>query len=165
MRSLVRPLSGVVATLALVLGGVALAAPADASVSQGFISGTGTITDDWGDEGILSRTTFPNSNATGLWQEVLQADGFLTESQVDCRFGPTTEAATKSWQRAHGLGADGKVGSATFGNADNRLHQASNPSQVFYRGTRTDIFFFRTNGRYALNPDVVAFYRTLTPGC
>jgi len=74
---------------------------------------------DHDDEGVLSTTQHAHSGATGLWQWVLWADGYLSESDVDCQFGAKTEAATKKWQ-THFLGAsqaDGIVRNKTFDRA------------------------------------------------
>src|SRR3954470_6327538 len=98
------------AAVALTLGAIGVGSPAQASVGQGYIAGTGVLTDDWGDEGPISATIRNHSNAVWLWQAVLYADGYLTSiSQLDCRFGETTKAATKRWQTAHHLGDDGEV--------------------------------------------------------
>jgi peptidoglycan hydrolase-like protein with peptidoglycan-binding domain len=48
------------------------------------------------------------------WQQWLRMDGFPT-LDADGKFGPNTTTATKAWQTAHGLPADGKVGPATKG--------------------------------------------------
>jgi peptidoglycan hydrolase-like protein with peptidoglycan-binding domain len=45
------------------------------------------------------------------WQQILQLDG--ASLTADGSFGPATLAATKTWQSAHGLTADGKVGAGT----------------------------------------------------
>ncbi|GLY47686.1 peptidoglycan-binding domain-containing protein [Lentzea sp. NBRC 102530] len=142
-----------------------MGAAAQASVSQGYISGAGTVTDDWGDEGELSRSTFPNSSATGIWQKVLYADGYLTVNDIDCRFGQDTEAATRRWQAARSLGDDGRVGPQTFGRADNQLRATSDPEIFRYDGTARDEYFLRVNGRYELFPGHVAYYRSISSAC
>lgn len=48
----------------------------------------------------------------GLWQKVLGARGVSV--RVDEVFGPDTEAATRGWQRAHGLTPDGEPGPRTW---------------------------------------------------
>ncbi|MDG4798525.1 peptidoglycan-binding protein [Micromonospora sp. WMMD1082] len=116
-------------------------------MSQGYIGGAGVVTDDWGDEGTLSRTSYASSSAVGLWQRVLVADGLLTLAQVDCEFGPVTESATKSWQQRNNLSADGKVGPLTFGRADDRLSDQGN-GYVYYRGSNTTLALKRIDGRY-----------------
>ena len=47
-----------------------------------------------------------------LWQKVLRANGH--NLAVDGDFGPATEAATRSWQKARGLAVDGVVGPRTW---------------------------------------------------
>ncbi|SNT65977.1 Putative peptidoglycan binding domain-containing protein [Asanoa hainanensis] len=108
--------------VALLAAGLMAPAPAHASAAQGVISGSGAVTDDFADEATLSRTgPFRNSTAVALWQTVLTAEGFLEQSDIDCQFGPATEAATKSFQRRYGLSADGIVGPNTWAKADNYL--------------------------------------------
>ena len=140
-------------------------ASADASVAEGYISGTGAVTDDWADEGELARDTFPNSNATGLWQHILVADGYLAAGDVDCRFGPRTEAATRRWQDDRNLGIDGRVGRQTFSRADNNLTLTSDGIVVEYRGTRYNEYFRRENNVYYLYPGVPSYYRSINPNC
>jgi len=105
---------------------------AQASVAQGVIAGSGVVTDDFGDEGTLSRNSpYNKSNAVGLWQTILEAEHLLDSDDVDCQFGPTTEAATKSYQRRFGLTADGLVGPNTWSKADNYL-SSDNPTESPY---------------------------------
>ncbi|GLY32314.1 hypothetical protein Kisp02_56790 [Kineosporia sp. NBRC 101731] len=142
--------------VALAAGTVGIAAPAQASVSQGYVAGAGVLTDDWGDEGTISATTRSHSNAVFLWQAVLVADGYLTPSQADCWFGSTTKAATQRWQRAHGLDDDGSVGPLTFGKADDKLvwsgtHVAYDGSVSFFDAMARDgngyYYFYRTGDK------------------
>lgn len=49
------------------------------------------------------------------WQDFLIGTG--AKLHADGKFGPATERATKKWQRANGLTADGLVGNATLGRA------------------------------------------------
>jgi hypothetical protein len=116
-------------------------APANASVAQGLVAGSGVITDDWGDEGPMSRTRHAYSGATGMWQRVLYADGAIErdgttfdQNDMDCDFGPNTEAATRNWQARHSLSADGIVGPITLSTADNKLSIDGN-STVYYHGS------------------------------
>ena len=46
-------------------------------------------------------------------QEILVATFYLSPPTADGVFGTSTSNATKNWQRAHGLTADGCVGAAT----------------------------------------------------
>jgi peptidoglycan hydrolase-like protein with peptidoglycan-binding domain len=138
-----------IAVFVLAIGsGLALGPTASATSAHGYLDGTGSLTDDWGDEGTLSTTAYAHSNLAAAWQGVLYADGYLSASGIDCRFGPATKNATIKWQRAHGLTADGKVGPRTFGKADNKLY--SNSGNVFYDGTKRDVAFRRSAGKYYL---------------
>lgn len=111
--------AGVAAVLAAALVGPA---PAQASAAQGVISGSGAVTDDFGDEATLSRTgPYRYSTAVALWQTILAIEGFIDNDGIDCDFGSGTEAATKSFQRRYGLTADGIVGPNTWKKADNYL--------------------------------------------
>ncbi|MGW6441518.1 peptidoglycan-binding domain-containing protein [Lentzea sp. NPDC055074] len=162
MKRLLKAVAVVTSVVAVTL---TVGLPAQASVSQGYISGGGTVTDDWGDEGELSRSTFPNSSATGIWQKVLYADGYLTVNDIDCRFGQNTESATRRWQAARSLGDDGRVGTLTFGRADNQLRATGDPEIFRYDGTSRDEYFLRVNGRYELFPGHVAYYRSISSAC
>jgi peptidoglycan hydrolase-like protein with peptidoglycan-binding domain len=128
--------------------GLLTAAPSSASVAQGYVVGAGDINDDWGDEGPLSLLVNNHSNVVGLWQGVLYADGYLANSDRDCRFGQATEAATKKWQKDHGLVADGIAGPLTFGKADDSLFWDGD--QIKYDGSVRDIGKMRRDaqGRY-----------------
>ncbi|WP_433605899.1 peptidoglycan-binding domain-containing protein [Dactylosporangium sp. CA-139114] len=89
--------------------------PASASASSGYISGSGDWTDDWGDEGLLSTSSYAHSNVAAMWQAILWADGQSDYfASIDCRFGSKTNAATESWQDFHRLSADGIVGGQTL---------------------------------------------------
>jgi len=136
------------AVAALAITGFAVQ-PAQASVAQGGVYGSGTITDDWGDEGTLSTTQNSHNSVVALWQLVLNADGYLSTNELDCYFGDTTKAATKRWQSAHGLTADGLVGPATFGKADDNLRSLSDGG-IYYHGTSRDVnqFYRNSSGRW-----------------
>ncbi|MFI8303897.1 peptidoglycan-binding protein [Streptomyces sp. NPDC085927] len=126
-------------------GGAAVAAPqASASTSQGVVYGSGVITDDWGDEGPLDYNSHDYSRATAMWQIVLRMEGLYTGSN-DCDFGPATIAATKAFQKRHGLEQDGSAGPATLSVADNYLSLASDGVTVSYKGQGA---FQRKNGTY-----------------
>jgi hypothetical protein len=105
------------------------AAPADADTSQGFIAGSGTVTDDWNDEGTLSTNQNSVSGAVMLWQWVLSADGAkygsttFGLSSIDGHFGADTKAAT-AYDQAHYLNLsddDGIAGPGTFTAAGKHL--------------------------------------------
>jgi hypothetical protein len=55
-----------------------------------------------------------HSNYVRSVQVILFSRGLLTSSQIDAHWGPVTLSATKSWQTAHGLSADGCVGYYTW---------------------------------------------------
>ena len=72
------------------------------------------------------------------WQYFLIGLGYL-RAQADGDFGPQTEKATKAFQRAQGLSADGMVGPQTLGAAlglgfdagfEDRVEPDSNPTLV-----------------------------------
>jgi hypothetical protein len=137
------------------------ATPASANVSQGVILGVGDVTNDWGDEGPLSSSNYPDKLAVGLWQLVLWAEqakeqdgGVFDASDIDCRFGPNTTYATKNLQKRWGLTQDGIVGPNTFGKADNNLFLSDDYNSaavlVGYSGEDRVVSFLRTksNGTY-----------------
>ncbi|MEU2613598.1 peptidoglycan-binding domain-containing protein [Micromonospora sp. NPDC007271] len=134
--------------------------PAQASAAQGVISGTGAVTDDFGDEATLSRYgQYRYSTAVALWQRVLVAEGFLTDSGVDCDFGPATEAATVKFQQRYGLTADGVVGTQTWSKADDFLvneYQTVGYELIAYKSAkRVEEISFRRASSY---------YHTFLPG-
>ncbi|WP_234533786.1 peptidoglycan-binding domain-containing protein [Streptomyces shenzhenensis] len=138
--------AAVVLATALAGGVAAATTPASASTSQGYITaGSGAITSDWSDEGNLSTTSHAHSNATALWQAVLYADGYLTASGIDCKFGPSTKAATKKFQsHFHAGTADGIAGKKTFSNADNRLvhdYVSGGYEVAHYKGIKRKVWF------------------------
>ncbi|WP_405093562.1 peptidoglycan-binding protein [Micromonospora sp. NBC_01392] len=148
----------VVAAMAVVtFGTLAMSAgPASANVSQGYVAGSGTWTDDWGDEGPVSASTRSHSNVVAMWQMILWADGYLARSGVDCRFGPATTAATKQWQSARGLVSDGVVGSRTLARAATRLSVYE--SWFYYDGVGSRFIYLgrQADGRWdmTLGPDL-----------
>ncbi|MBO1331396.1 peptidoglycan-binding protein [Streptomyces sp. VRA16 Mangrove soil] len=141
---------------------------AQATTANGYVDGSGPIHDDWSDEGMLSVTQHPRSGATGLWQMVLWQDGYLTEADVDCKFGARTQEATKRWQADH-LGAseaDGVVGPKTFGKASQNLDYGSSGSilykkQYLGREPGSNRYFFSTDYSHGF---IFADYNSMT-GC
>ncbi|GIG68745.1 peptidoglycan-binding domain-containing protein [Phytomonospora endophytica] len=128
MRNSIKAL--LTATVAVMIGAGAMTGPAEASVSQGWVAATTNwLGDDWDDEGEVSRNSHAYSGATGLWQAVLWADGAIESNgtrydaeDIDCEFGPNTEAATRSWQRTTGgLSVDGQAGPRTWTAAGDHL--------------------------------------------
>jgi hypothetical protein len=123
------------ATLAVALVGLfGWASPAAANTSEGYITGAGTPTDDFNDEGTLSTTSHSSSTAVMLWQEILVTHGYLTNADLDCRFGARTKAATVNFQRLAGLNDDGIVGPKTFA-AAGRFLTISADNWVTYTST------------------------------
>jgi hypothetical protein len=141
--------------------------PASATPSQGYISGSGTVTDDWYNEGTLSMYNYRTTYAVGLWQRILYAEGayypvggagsIVTPFQkqwIDCDFGSGTRIATQDLQNRWGLEADGYVGPLTLGRADNNLVLIGDYNTatqlVEYRGRAHTVQFLRvkSNGAY-----------------
>ncbi|WP_328785241.1 peptidoglycan-binding protein [Streptomyces canus] len=99
--------------------------PASAAASDGYISGAGSIYDDFGDEGALSTTSYSSSSATCFWQNVLYAEGAMKNSEyrfaksdIDGEFGSKTKFATRNLQSRWGLTIDGIVGKGTMTKLD-----------------------------------------------
>ncbi|NBE79800.1 peptidoglycan-binding domain-containing protein [Micromonospora rubida] len=139
-----------VAALAMVVavsgGTLAIsAAPAAASVSQGYIMGSGDWTDDWGDEGPISASTRSYNNVVAAWQMILWADGYLTQADVDCRFGSVTTSATKKWQSDRGLVSDGVVGANTLSKAGAKLGVYEGEGWYWYDGAGSKLIYFGRN--------------------
>ena len=82
------------------------------------------------------RQGSPHAEDIELLQERLNADGATPALEVDGIFGPLTDAATREFQRRHGLIVDGIVGPQTWG-AINALERAgiAGPEDVL-SGTR-----------------------------
>lgn len=126
---------------ALVLGiSAVLTTPAAASGTYhggAYVNGSGSLTDDWNNEGVVNVSTHRNSNVACLWQTVLWADGYLSASDVDGIFGDQTHAATVRWQRDRGLVADGSAGRNTWTKAGQRLNNSNtgtSPDGFWYGG-------------------------------
>ncbi|MEV5601686.1 peptidoglycan-binding domain-containing protein [Streptomyces sp. NPDC052299] len=116
---------GATAIALALAGALTISTPASASASSGYISGTGSVLDDLNDEGPLHYGD--RSGAVAVWQTILWNDGYLgpyAADAVDCSFGADTLAATKKWQKAHGLTADGVPGKNTFTKAGKYLKDA-----------------------------------------
>lgn len=170
-RAVVASLTG-----ALLATGLA-ASPASATVSEGYVAGTGTIRNDWNDEGVLSLTKYSRSKAVGLWQWVLWAEdatiygnmGSIRKfalTDIDCVFGENTAYATEDVQMDDGMSnleSDGVVGPATFDyfaanlrdggsyNADYQLINYMGKSRTvrFLRHKGTGAYMFRDyNGNW-----------------
>ncbi len=117
-------------TMCITLTAPALADPLDGAGS--------TVTDDWGsDEHRLCNGCSPQvGNYIATWQVLLKADDAVTSAcaTVDGIFGSGTASATSRWQSSFGLAADGIVGPASWGRADNNLVRPLGDDQVTYRG-------------------------------
>jgi hypothetical protein len=135
-----------------------------ASVADGFVAGTGVVTDDFGDEGPVDVDSHPSSLAAGMWQAILYADGAhkadgttFAASDIDCDFGPNTKAATENWQGTHGFkgaAVDGSAGPETLGRADDRLSNqipGSTQSVIRYSGSVHPLLFIRKEGSGSAN--------------
>ncbi|MFI1769458.1 peptidoglycan-binding protein [Streptomyces sp. NPDC020800] len=128
-----RPKAAALALAIAVAAGITVSTtPASANTSLGYVSGSGDWTDDWWDEGPISASSYSYSNAAAMWQTILWADGYLSYSGIDCRFGSGTTSATKSWQSNHGLTADGIVGPNTLKKASTWLYQSG--ADYIYQG-------------------------------
>ncbi|MFJ9150857.1 peptidoglycan-binding protein [Streptomyces sp. NPDC102270] len=147
----------------LTAGTLALSAsPASAIGSYSglaYVAGSGTYTDDWGNEGILSTSINTSSNATCLWQKILWADGAIESdgttfdsADIDGVFGSNTKAATADWQSAFGGSGDGigVAGDDTFRAAGKGLQDQDGDRAVdHFDGSRYTINITRdSNGRY-----------------
>lgn len=128
---------------ALVLGmSVTVATPAAASGSysgRAYVYGTGGVSDDFDDEGVVNVSTHRSSNVTCLWQTILWANGYLPSSGIDGIFGDQTDAATRNFQRDRSLSADGSAGRNSWTKAGDRMSQQDNQNgwrYVVYRGVK-----------------------------
>ncbi|BFO14212.1 hypothetical protein SHKM778_06000 [Streptomyces sp. KM77-8] len=66
----------------------------------------------------------PPALGQAVWQTILRADGYLGTNHsvaVDCSFGADTLAATRQWQKDHGLVADWVARPKTFTKAGQYL--------------------------------------------
>ncbi|SDK75148.1 peptidoglycan-binding domain-containing protein [Streptomyces indicus] len=156
--------ASVAAGAGLLFTGVAPAVASPGSPGgQYVIDGKGDPTNDWHDEGNLSKHSYAHSNATRLWQTILWADGakykgsdgkwhWFTKDQIDGHFGPRTHSATKYWQKREGLAVDGVVGKQTFGYADDYLSPVGN-GKMEYSGYERNVVFKRSGGLYHVKVD------------
>lgn len=92
------------------------------------------------------------------WQTVLKADGYdLGATGVDGKFGPKTVAATKAWQSARNVKADGIVGPATLA----KIGTQSNAPPVPAKGPKVIPSSWRTLKQGAAGNDVKAWQQVL----
>lgn len=149
-----KALAAIMVTVASFGVAVTTASPAvaDGSYSgRANVWGSGSLAGDWDDEGVNNVSTHRYSNATCLWQKVLEADGYLAWEKVDGIFGDETHAATVRWQRDRGLTADGSAGKHTWAKAGDRLrdHGTVDGYRVGnYDGTRSFVALRRTSAGY-----------------
>lgn len=153
---------------AALFGGTAHATPGNSGAySTTFVDGAGKLTDDFSDNAREIGSSICNgcSNSWGtdtvaMWQAILVAEGFLSPSGIDGRFGPGTDAATKSWQGRYGLSKDGKVGPNTWNKADNRIKWASSGVVAYYEGRRLGQVLFERGDSYNKPRDGGAYRMT-----
>ncbi|MBE1877707.1 peptidoglycan-binding domain-containing protein [Myceligenerans pegani] len=169
-----------VATLGM--AGTASATEADeGAYSTSFWDGGSGLTDDFGDHYDEIGNSLCNGCAdswdTGsvrAWQAILYAEGYITQADIDGKFGPGTASATWEYQDDNGLGRDGKVGPQTWGFADDRLRWNSSRTTVIYSSASRAgaVYFERGNsdhgnpgggGAYRLKSTCITF--TSTPHC
>lgn len=141
------------------------ASPASAAVSDGWVRGYDTYVGDWGDEGSSRMSNgggMNDSNAVCLWQKILWAEGAnetngtdFDQADVTGYFGDNTEHGTRELQARWRLTADGLVGNATFGRADNELEFVGGSTDrgktlyLSYDGDKYDFMVRRnTEGKY-----------------
>jgi hypothetical protein len=154
---------GATVVAAFAAGALALSAsPASAAASDGYVKGGGAFADDFGDEGVLSTTSYRTSSATCFWQQILWAEGAterdgtaFDQADMDGDFGPNTDHATRNLQSRWNVGVDGEVGPQTFGVADSKLRFVSGSTasgeylRLRYDGASHDLDLLRTDdGRY-----------------
>jgi peptidoglycan hydrolase-like protein with peptidoglycan-binding domain len=143
----------VVAVSALMIAGPAQAGHNSGAYGTNFVDGGDALHDDFGDH----RSELGNSLCYGcadswntdlviMWQTILYAEGLIGKYDIDGEFGPQTRDATIRWQSRYGLAADGVVGSATWGKADNLLAWYGDfvKYYAYYDG---DIYFIRGGAR------------------
>jgi peptidoglycan hydrolase-like protein with peptidoglycan-binding domain len=148
---------GAVVGIAAVLAGSLAAGPAQANGSytgRAYVAGSGGVQTDWYDEGVVSVAVHRSSNATCLWQAVLWTNGFLAKSEIDGIFGDRTDAATRAFQRANGLSADGSAGRQTWTAAGiiSHTYDASGWVNGLYSGPKHAFYVRRSSaGNYQFN--------------
>ena len=155
--------SAAIVGLGVMAGGVAHADSGNVGAySSAYVDGSGALDDDWGEHrsdlgGNLCSgcANSWNTDTVLMWQAILVAEGFLSYSDLDGRFGAGTAAATKKWQARYGLTADGRVGANTWGRADNNLRWDDGFVRYIGRSGKTVIFergwvASSTNGAYDL---------------
>jgi hypothetical protein len=140
-------------------------APAAASKTSKVVDGSSCAPYDWGcldfdDESDLSSYgSYWDSNYAGMLQLILWADGYMTQAQVDCKFGPITANALTAWQ-AHEL--DTYIHNPPSGTADGIFDrpwrdwistkfitapmQSDGSYYLYYEGEQHDVQFHRQNG-------------------
>ena len=124
------------------------------------MDGAGSPTNDWGEEHLLCRpqdcsTEVSSGNVVGVWQAILYVETYLAEcgsAGVDGVFGTGTKNATKDLQDYWNLTVDGKVGSQSWGRADNNLVEIGDDIHLLYEPDRSsnDILLHRIDGDYEI---------------
>ena len=176
--------AAVVALTAMFAGTASAAVDNSGKYSTAYVDGAGSLGDDFGDHyseigGSLCNgcSNSWNTDTVVLWQSVLVADGYLSHSSIDGKFGPGTRDATRKWQTRYGLSADGKVGPATWRKLDDKLRWigggTSATTSVTYYGREGTVHLYRGNqfkyqdsGAFELNSvrDHDGDHRTLFDG-
>ncbi len=156
-----------VAFFTVVGAGVALAGAMDIWDGQ-------TLSRQFADEQKLCKSGYCSGGVSvghvvGVWQDILYSDGVASRcgsTGIDGVFGTNTRSLTMSWQSQQGLGADGVVGPATWGRADDFLYKVAG-SDIYYRynGYLSDPWYFQSGGNgylYWKNPVDFLWYYTDT---
>lgn len=86
----------------------------------------------WSNLPPISKARGSFGDLVGFWQAILYADGRYNQcisrypnNSIDGYFGTNTDVATKTWQSAAGLGADGSVGPLTWSKAWSRTTEVT----------------------------------------
>ena len=151
-----------VVALAAMFTGTANANPDNVGkYSTAYVDGNGSVGDDFGDHyseignSLCSGCSNSwNTDTVVLWQSILVAEGFLSHSSIDGKFGSGTKAATIKWQQRYGLSADGRVGPATWRKLDDQLRTAGE-LDVYYYGREGLVNMAR--GHYLVHDDGGAY--------
>ncbi|NMM32418.1 MAG: peptidoglycan-binding protein [Phycicoccus sp.] len=122
---------------------------------------------------VLGVSYVNQGNVVGLWQNILYTDIDITKclsvnpNAIDGHFGTGSRGGTISWQRAHGIGADGIVGNGTWTKAsqnlvDVGLSEYGTYESYSYVGTIYDFRLAKLNQDYT-PPNTWAFVSVSNP--
>lgn len=91
----------------------------------------------WSNLPPISKARGSFGDLVGFWQSILWADGRYNQcisrypnNSIDGYFGTNTDVATKTWQNAAGLGADGSVGPLTWSKAWSRTTEITGMGDI-----------------------------------